>query len=294
METEDPARPAKQNTLAQAAQGRQTAPVAKKDAGGAESSTAESKEPLEEKTGGPPYSETMPPPSETKLAESAGAENTMDEKPRMDAEREAVPASSKENVEEGMTFRDSPLPSLPDSANRVGDGPPQFSNVQVLVQAPTPVVSQRENEIASDRTPQQTKRDSDVEMADAVVPIAPVDEGAVAPESYRDEANVDLPPPPPPAVPEVLPTVAATSGTSPLASTNEKQQWLLPPIQPRFQGKKCLVLDLDETLVHSSFKVLLWQNRCILRFEGLTSLRFSIKQTLPYLWRLRASITTST
>jgi len=29
---------------------------------------------------------------------------------------------------------------------------------------------------------------------------------------------------------------------------------LLPPKEPRFEGKKCLVLDLDETLVHSSFK----------------------------------------
>lgn len=35
----------------------------------------------------------------------------------------------------------------------------------------------------------------------------------------------------------------------------DRQQWLLPPIAPRFEGKKCLVLDLDETLVHSSFKV---------------------------------------
>jgi len=29
---------------------------------------------------------------------------------------------------------------------------------------------------------------------------------------------------------------------------------LLPPISPKHQGRKCLVLDLDETLVHSSFK----------------------------------------
>ncbi|KAH9839328.1 NIF-domain-containing protein [Rhodofomes roseus] len=29
---------------------------------------------------------------------------------------------------------------------------------------------------------------------------------------------------------------------------------LLPPILPKHQGRKCLVLDLDETLVHSSFK----------------------------------------
>ena len=30
---------------------------------------------------------------------------------------------------------------------------------------------------------------------------------------------------------------------------------LLPPVSPKHAGRKCLVLDLDETLVHSSFKV---------------------------------------
>ena len=30
---------------------------------------------------------------------------------------------------------------------------------------------------------------------------------------------------------------------------------LLPPIAPEHAGRKCLVLDLDETLVHSSLKV---------------------------------------
>jgi TFIIF-interacting CTD phosphatase-like protein len=40
------------------------------------------------------------------------------------------------------------------------------------------------------------------------------------------------------------------------ASPSEKQAWLLPPVQPRLHGRKCLVLDLDETLVHSSFKIL--------------------------------------
>ncbi|EPS40086.1 hypothetical protein H072_6123 [Dactylellina haptotyla CBS 200.50] len=38
-----------------------------------------------------------------------------------------------------------------------------------------------------------------------------------------------------------------------------KSKWLLPPIAPEHQGKKCLVLDLDETLVHSSFRQLLQQ-----------------------------------
>jgi len=31
---------------------------------------------------------------------------------------------------------------------------------------------------------------------------------------------------------------------------------LLPPLAPAFAGRKCLVLDLDETLVHSSFKLI--------------------------------------
>ena len=30
---------------------------------------------------------------------------------------------------------------------------------------------------------------------------------------------------------------------------------LLPPLAPQHAGRKCLVLDLDETLLHSSFKV---------------------------------------
>jgi len=32
--------------------------------------------------------------------------------------------------------------------------------------------------------------------------------------------------------------------------------WLLKPLETSHQGKKCLVLDLDETLVHSSFKLI--------------------------------------
>ena len=53
-------------------------------------------------------------------------------------------------------------------------------------------------------------------------------------------------PPPPPIVPP----------PQQFAGRDEKQTWLLPPLSSNLQGRKCLVLDLDETLVHSSFKIL--------------------------------------
>ena len=42
----------------------------------------------------------------------------------------------------------------------------------------------------------------------------------------------------------------------PTLPQDDQQQWLLPPPLPHLQNRKCLILDLDETLVHSSFKVL--------------------------------------
>jgi len=36
----------------------------------------------------------------------------------------------------------------------------------------------------------------------------------------------------------------------------EQTQWLLEPMRPELKGRKCLVLDLDETLVHASFKLI--------------------------------------
>ena len=51
-------------------------------------------------------------------------------------------------------------------------------------------------------------------------------------------------PPPAPA-----PPAAAGPGTQPVP------EHLLPPVRHQDMGKVCLVVDLDETLVHSSFKV---------------------------------------
>ncbi|KAG7293318.1 hypothetical protein NEMBOFW57_003364 [Staphylotrichum longicolle] len=42
----------------------------------------------------------------------------------------------------------------------------------------------------------------------------------------------------------------------PVFAPDQPQRFLLPPQAPEHKGRKCLVLDLDETLVHSSFKIL--------------------------------------
>lgn len=87
--------------------------------------------------------------------------------------------------------------------------------------------------------------DGDTEMVDAAA--------LQATEPPQPADTEDLPPPPAP-MPEA-PTAPPNEVGLVAASEERPQDALLPPIQPHFKGRKCLVLDLDETLVHSSFKV---------------------------------------
>jgi len=133
--------------------------------------------------------------------------------------------------------RDQPLPDLPKEA---GPSTAGQANPSVVVQAPA----------RPDPVPAQTEKDGDgdVRMGDPD-PLPSEKEEAPVPPRREETAKPTLPPPPP--VPQPGP-----SEETPAPDTTEgKQSWLLPPIAPRFKGKKCLVLDLDETLVHSSFKV---------------------------------------
>lgn len=90
-------------------------------------------------------------------------------------------------------------------------------------------------------------------VASAVPKLPPVSKGATA-----SSAEAKASPRPNPA--QALVTQAGDDGASskatqvaknPRVSGNNKP--LLPPKEPRFEGYKTLVLDLDETLVHSSF-----------------------------------------
>lgn len=176
--------------------------------------------------------------------------------------------------------RDQPLPELPKEA--VGSVLTQAntSTPVVVVQAPP-----RADPTAG-QSSSQNERDAegDVQMGDSE-PLQDDREDGAAPIPRRENSVRNTLPPPPP-----VPQPGSSDESIGPESVDGKQQWLLPPITPRFKGKKCLVLDLDETLVHSSFKVC---HSCFIRRRLTNGLRFYIKRTSRFLLKSKGNITTS-
>lgn len=168
-------------------------------------------------------------------------------------------------------------------------------NPSVQVQAPTPTVPQQEDEnLISDRTAEQQVRDNDIEMKESNVLTEreaqkEIDDIAHAHQDDPSIAQTTTGLPPPPASDGTYPS-AATS----LVSTPEgTSKWLLPATRPEHKGRKCLVLDLDETLVHSSFKVSLVHITLSLMPPTDNLCRSCIKQTLPSQSRSKVNTITS-
>lgn len=103
-----------------------------------------------------------------------------------------------------------------------------------------------------------------------------------------DEPLPRVPPPPPgPALGVPNAPTSTLIESPPVFAPDQPQRFLLPPQAPEHKGRKCLVLDLDETLVHSSFKAsskALPSNN-----PPLTVSRSSTKPTSQYPWRLKAT-----
>ncbi|KAI1425760.1 HAD-like domain-containing protein [Xylaria sp. FL1777] len=115
-----------------------------------------------------------------------------------------------------------------------------------------PLADSHDAEVSKEDGGDSKDEDGDLAMPDADSTASqrvklPV---AVADDSYPKT----VPPPPPPPIANEEPVVLEEEKVA--VAEPSQQKFLLPPIEPRFKGRKCLVLDLDETLVHSSFKIL--------------------------------------
>ncbi|KAG9231893.1 plasma membrane phosphatase required for sodium stress response [Amylocarpus encephaloides] len=196
-----------------------------------------------------PQGEREAPPKEEPQNKVNGADN-------LDAGRSSQVDSSLPAVNGDLSrtgnSRDQPLPDLPREAQ--SSNPPNPANAGnsapvIAVQSPTNTEPSRAT-IPADAGQDQKDVEGDVKMEQSE-PLPTDREETAIPVVRRDEAVKQALPPPPP-----VPQQPGTSDGSAPDATEQKQPWLLPPIAPRFQGKKCLVLDLDETLVHSSFKIL--------------------------------------
>ena len=227
---------------------------------------------------------------------SSVQQNAVQAQSEKDAFQQAEPEQKKEDTRTApsgpngelsqpqVAAREQPLPDLPKEAesSAAQAGRP---NPSVIVQGPTRAESKR---VPSAQASSQDQKDGDgdVQMEDPEPLQPPETEESTVPVPRKDEVTTQTTLPPPPPGPGPSEETAAPE------STEQKQQWLLPPIAPRFQGKKCLVLDLDETLVHSSFKVHS-SDVLIISFANNVP-RFYTKQTLPFPSRSKDNITTST
>lgn len=223
----------------------QSTPVKKQDHNVIESSNTDSKDPLDEKTAAETFS--------SGAAEKPNNGDGTAERPSHDSRPQIVTRSSSKKQQQ----TEQSLPPQP--------GMLQTAQPQISITNPTPGTtptlprpSAEQARIIEDQTPEQKQIDTDIEMKD--VPLSSDDvhhegEEQTANAAQPEHPKIDIPPPPPLEQRQE----AVQSQSADLSEVSEPQKFLLGPIAPRFQGKKCLVLDLDETLVHSSFKVCHWE-----------------------------------
>ncbi|KAL2813788.1 hypothetical protein BDW59DRAFT_176634 [Aspergillus cavernicola] len=208
--------------------------------------------------------QTQPTPEKTDVtaADSSTAESKApsffrDEKPNLTVTSDQPTTQSEEERVVGAAEQGSQLDGtqtttvIPES---VEDASPSRTYTETLRLDAEP--STQPGTVATETTVSE-KPDSDTKAEEHALEIPKVEDPAISAQptttedeikqSSRDEETTRLPPPPP----------LVTAGKQPETSVQERsQQWLLPPALPHLRDRKCLVLDLDETLVHSSFKVL--------------------------------------
>lgn len=266
VDQDDTVEPPKKTAKSKASRTTQPSPIKKQDPNAADSSTTNSREPYDEKTEAPHAAHlSAGQPADRKSAQSSAQGDANADK--------LAPNSAATGAQSSLGRKASghkkTLPPLPTQDPDRLDASANLASPVVKVHPATPTRQEEPEEVIRDRTPEQQKMDTDIDMTDAP-PTAPLasHDAQTAPGStsggqsaQNSGAVVDDLPPPPPAQDRQPRTNTGGSATPQSQDTSlavtpaETQKWLLPPIRPEFRGKKCLVLDLDETLVHSSFKV---------------------------------------
>ncbi len=288
--TEDPLVPSKKSNKLQPTRTRQSTP-SKQGPNVIGSSAVESEKPSNEKPSVVHDMEKTEPLAESKRPDEA----TVAPIPIINTAPDIKTESSNPDIggsELGGNNQEQPTPVISEttgqseSRNMATQAPLQDAGSGVAAESLAPVASTTTEPAISDRTPLQVQQDTDIEMTDAPPPMPSTEVPKQEPINKEPITTDSGLPPPPPLVPReaqsALPA-PPTQDTTVLAPT-EKQQWLLPPIQPRFQGKKCLVLDLDETLVHSSFKVIFKINPLYSMVQGTDNVKQILHQadfTIP-------------
>ena len=198
--------------------------------------------------------------TETTLSEkeSEGKVAALNEKSADEEKPAAVDELTRETSrprmrrDDGSQEKSAPIPSIISTEqSRAAPHTPneQVTKPDVNVIAPTPVAQQPDQQKDSET------ENKDVEMTDA--PPAPmIDETTVDEPVQPAELQPQVPLPPPPPLSKRQEQVGTNIVPAVPAADAEKTTWLLPAAQPPLKGRKCLILDLDETLVHSSFKIL--------------------------------------
>lgn len=227
VDADDTTLPAKKTTMRPPTSKRLSTPD-KTDAPTGDSSTLESREPyLDEKA------------NSTVSADQPGEED-----------RKVQPATA--SVQADGPSVDAKQPEVSGQKDQTNDVNPQAQTGTVM--GSVPEVKADAN--AHDWEGQSTSTTED--LTSASTSTIPKDFGTDGQEEVTSHQEMKLPvviPPPPPPLPPAPPAPPAR------VQYEDTAQPLLPAPLPHLSGRKCLVLDLDETLVHSSFKV------SLLRFQ---------------------------
>ena len=128
---------------------------------------------------------------------------------------------------------------------------------QTTLVGANPVISVEPPLASGSRTAMTAESFAQEQDDEGDIPMPDAETSRQGQQQHLADDPYTLPPPPPGPVPTVSNTVdeQITESAAVFVAEQPAQKALLPPKAPEFKGKKCLILDLDETLVHSSFKV---------------------------------------